>query len=215
MSAIDYTAVLRHVEWIPAADYSPDYCPVCDVERADGHAPDCALAAAIAADPTAEIARLRAEVEQAHAALDRAGVDRSDARTLSLSSRIVLLDAAGRSVRESIADRRAMREAHAEALAEVERLTRERDAALRKASEYERDWYDSKAEFGTAMGRARGKLAAAIADAAKLREVLRELVRVAESEKHDLADLDEAAWQICARADDLGIVPVDDVEQKP
>jgi hypothetical protein len=52
-----------------------------------------------------------------------------------------------------------------------------------------------------------GERDVALADAAKLRKVLRELVRVAESDEHDLDDFDEAAWDIVARRDELGIAP--------
>lgn len=132
---IDVTELLRsfvHVGYRFRCGDPYSVCPSCEREEDESHAPDCALAAAIADDPTAEIARLRAEVEQAHAALDKAAIGREhvetdgdfgevivERRTLTLAERVGHLDT----------DRRMAWDAHADAMAEVERLTRERDEA--------------------------------------------------------------------------------------
>jgi hypothetical protein len=38
---VELERVLRMVEWIRRSDMVPGYCPWCDNDKPDGHAPDC------------------------------------------------------------------------------------------------------------------------------------------------------------------------------
>lgn len=115
------------------------------------------------------------------------------------------LDDAREALAAMTRDRDAAREAGYLAADAIERLTGERDAALAraeaaeaKAAQYERDWYDAKAEFGTSMSKMNGRLR----DAEREVEALREALAIVEGGVALWLDPQGTEWP-CADTGDL------------